>query len=192
MLERDNTVRFPSWVGGDDLLQKAWLIGAGLMAPHKRKYTGAPYFDHCEEVAQLLHSVGEDRDVVAAGLLHDCLEMSPITVAELESHFGAAVAGLVDEVTDRTTQQDGTRAQRKALERDRLSWVSNQAKSIKLADMLSNGATLIVRDPKFAKVYLPELKALFPRVSDGGNARLAARVRAMLVTAFQQLGLSDG
>lgn len=61
--------------------------------------SGEPYITHCVAVAEILADLGLDATTIAAGLLHDVVEDTPITVEDLEQEFGPVVARLVDGVS---------------------------------------------------------------------------------------------
>ncbi|HEY5037811.1 MAG TPA: HD domain-containing protein, partial [bacterium] len=61
----------------------------------RRKYTEAPYFDHCESVAGLVAIVTGDKEVVAAAYLHDVMEDCDVDYTTLLQNFGKRVADLV-------------------------------------------------------------------------------------------------
>jgi len=105
-----------------------------------------PYFNHLSEVARLLAEAtgGSDPELVIAGLLHDILEDTGTSRAELEAEFGPTVATLVAEVTDDKSLP--------SLERKRLQILhtperSVRARLIKLADKTSNLRGLISSPP---------------------------------------------
>lgn len=136
----------------------------------KRKYTGEPYWHHCRDVANLVRIVSKDEELLAAAWLHDTLEDTPATLQVLESVFGMAVSSLVEAVTDMftpTAYPDVNRASRKKMEALRLGGVSVEAKTLKLADMISNTSTIQKFDPGFARVYLQEKKFLLPHLKGG-------------------------
>jgi hypothetical protein len=66
----------------------------------RRPSDGAPFIEHPLEVARLLRAAGCSDVVVAAGLLHDVVEHTDVSVAELRARFGSAVADLVQAVSD--------------------------------------------------------------------------------------------
>ena len=70
------------------------------------------------------------------------------------------MAELVDDLTDVSKPQDGNRATRKELDRQHTAKASPDAKTIKLADLISNSRSIMKDDPNFAKVYMKE-KASF-------------------------------
>lgn len=71
------------------------------MAAHEgqTRKSGEPYFGHCFEAARITTFWGLDAAVVAAALLHDIVEDTPRTLAEIKQEFGAETASLVDGVT---------------------------------------------------------------------------------------------
>lgn len=70
-----------------------------------------------------------------AALLHDTVEDTATTLAELEERFGAAVRRVVEEVTD---DKRLPKAERKRLQIERAPTCSRRAKLVKLADKLHN------------------------------------------------------
>jgi (p)ppGpp synthase/HD superfamily hydrolase len=61
---------------------------------------GRPYIDHPVAVAERLAEQGRDDEVLAAALLHDVVEDSPTTVAEIREACGERVAEIVDALSD--------------------------------------------------------------------------------------------
>lgn len=156
------------------LIEKAMIFAAAKHAGQKRKYTNQPYVVHLFAVANLVRSIGARDEVIAAALLHDTLEDTDATFAELEQEFGSEVAGLVVEVTNVfRSGASGNRAERKAKERRRLAMVSPDAQTIKVADLIDNTGSIVERDPEFAKMYLPEKAALLAVLTKADPAMLA-------------------
>jgi (p)ppGpp synthase/HD superfamily hydrolase len=76
----------------------------------KRRHQGttgrdgvSAYFDHVHVVAELVAASGGSDALVCAAYLHDVVEDTPATIAEVSSRFGDDVAALVSYVTDRST-----------------------------------------------------------------------------------------
>jgi (p)ppGpp synthase/HD superfamily hydrolase len=88
------------------LVRSALVFAVRCHARQRRRSDGAAFIEHPLEVAGLLHDAGCSDVVVAAGLLHDVVEDSHVTVAELTWRFGAEVAGLVQAVTEDSTVED--------------------------------------------------------------------------------------
>jgi len=107
---------------------------------------GEPYVNHLAEVAALLAvaSGGEDAVLVAAGWLHDTLEDTATTYAQLEDHFGPEVANVVAEVTDDKSLPD---AERKRRQVETVTGKSARAQLLKIADKTSNLRALAASPP---------------------------------------------
>jgi (p)ppGpp synthase/HD superfamily hydrolase len=65
-----------------------------------RKGGDIPYISHLLAVASLVLEAGGDEDMAIAGLLHDTIEDTDVTWADIESAFGPRVAGIVWGCTD--------------------------------------------------------------------------------------------
>jgi (p)ppGpp synthase/HD superfamily hydrolase len=161
-----------------DLIGAARAFAAYAHEGQVRKYTGEPYIVHPVEVMEIVNTVTDDEEVLAAALLHDVVEDTSVTVEDLRAQFGDRVATLVDELTDKSRPEDGNRKVRKAIDRAALAEASADAQTIKLADMISNTRSIVENDPKFAKVYLEE-KRLLLTVLKRGDADLHARARVV-------------
>ena len=81
-----------------DIVRRAYQIAAEAHAEQKRQ-SGEPYINHCVAVAAILSEMRMPADVVAAGLLHDTVEDTPITLHDLRVKFGDVITNLVDGVT---------------------------------------------------------------------------------------------
>lgn len=127
-----------------------------------RKYTGEPYISHPLAVAGLVASVpGATAEMVAAALLHDVVEDTNTTLADVESLCGANVATYVDWLTTQTTEADGNRARRKQIDRERMARAPGEVHTIKAADIIHNSISISVFKPDYAvKTYLPEKLAM--------------------------------
>lgn len=80
------------------ILRRAYEFAENAHSGQKRK-SGEDYFVHCAEVARILVDLKLDTSTIAAGLLHDVVEDTPVTLEELEQTFGPEIAALVDGVT---------------------------------------------------------------------------------------------
>ena len=147
-----------------DRIEQAVAFATKAHAGQKRKYTGDDYIVHPIAVSELVAHNGGTEDQIVAALLHDTIEDTDVTYEDVYQTFGADVAALVWELTDRFTTEEypnHNRAQRKVWEAERLAKVSPGAKLIKLCDMIDNTSTIVEHDPGFAKVYLGEKLALY-------------------------------
>ncbi len=145
----------------------------------KRKYTHEPYVVHLREVAGLVASHGGDEAMIAAAWLHDVVEDTEITLDDVESHFGDDVAALVFAVTDVSRPEDGNRATRKELDRLHVAKGPPRAKTIKLADIISNISTIAAFDPGFAAVYLPERARVLADLTEGDPVLFEKATKAL-------------
>ncbi|MCQ8185035.1 RelA/SpoT family protein [Parvularcula maris] len=82
----------------EDLLNKAYVYAYRAHGTQLRA-SGDPYFSHPVSVAAILAEMKLDPVTVAAGLLHDVVEDTDTTVADIKREFGGEIAGLVDGLT---------------------------------------------------------------------------------------------
>ena len=87
------------------LVRKAYAYAAAAHAGQVR-LSGEPYLSHPLAVAEVLAELGFDAHSVAAGLLHDTVEDTKVTLEEVDAEFGEQVADIVDGVTK--IEKDGT------------------------------------------------------------------------------------
>lgn len=145
---------------------KYFATGAHAAVAQMRKYSEEPYIVHPIRVANYVAAAGGTSHMIAAAYLHDVVEDTRTTVTDIERNFGGTVASLVQELTD-CAKEEGNRAFRKEVDRERLSLASPEAQTIKLADLIDNTSTIIRHDPKFATQYLKEKRALLEVMTKG-------------------------
>jgi len=136
----------------------------------KRKYTGEPYIVHPIAVSEIVKTVPHTDEMVAAALLHDVVEDTPVTIQEIENKFGSKVAELVGWLTDISRPEDGNRKTRKAIDRKHSAAAPAEAQTIKLADLIDNTKSIEKHDPGFYKVYRQEKIALLDELTKGDIA----------------------
>jgi GTP pyrophosphokinase len=68
----------------------------------QKRISGEPYITHCLAVASILADMHVPPAVIIAGLLHDTVEDTSVTLVDLKREFGEEVAKLVDGVTKLT------------------------------------------------------------------------------------------
>ncbi|WP_339044032.1 HD domain-containing protein [Cardinium endosymbiont of Tipula unca] len=110
----------------------------------KRK-SGDPYYTHPMEVAKILLEITNNPETILAGLLHDVVEDTPVTLNQVELMYGPEVAYIVDMVTHYNTN-----GYRWKLDDEENKSILDQCKDIrviqvKLADRLHNTRTLCFR-----------------------------------------------
>ncbi len=147
------------------LVQRAYNLAAEAHTEQKRQ-SGEPYINHCVAVAVILSDMRMPAEVVAAGLLHDTVEDTHVTIKDLREQFGDVITNLVDGVTkldslprvsrsDRpdgkddeepTAEQVSKRKKQMAIEAIRKTFLAMnddvRVVLIKLADRLHNMRTL--------------------------------------------------
>lgn len=144
----------------------------------KRKYTPDRYIVHPIRVMEILKNYTSEIPVLAAALLHDVLEDTPVKKDEL-MHFLLTIMSepeskktlaLVEELSDIYTKKAYpayNRRKRKSLELGRMQKISPEAQTIKYADIIDNCQEIVQHDPDFARVFLNECKALLKKIQDG-------------------------
>src|SRR5437870_2397156 len=80
------------------LLNRAYVYAMKAHGSQKRA-SGDPYFSHPLEVAAILTDLKLDDATIAAALLHDTIEDTPVTRAEIDQLFGPDIGRLVDGLT---------------------------------------------------------------------------------------------
>ena len=84
-----------------ELVMRAYVIAEEAHREQKR-HSGEPYINHCLAVAGILAELKVPAEVIVAGLLHDTVEDTSITLSDIRRDFGDAVKILVDGVTKLT------------------------------------------------------------------------------------------
>jgi len=107
--------------------------------------SGEPYIRHPVAVATIVARQGLDDIAVSAALLHDAVEDTSVTLDDLESRFGAELAGIVDGVTKlERVKYDSKEQQQAATMRKMIVAIASDIRVliIKLADRLHNLRTI--------------------------------------------------
>lgn len=151
----------------------------------KRKYSGEDYIVHPIEVAELVAETGGTDEMIAAAYLHDVVEDTGVSIEEIQTEFGEAVANLVSDLTNVSKPSDGNRRTRKALDLKHTAQASNSAQIIKLADLISNAKSIVKNDPSFARVYLREKRDLLKVIKPGH--KLYSMAQTLLNESWDQL-----
>lgn len=148
---------------------------------HQRRKdaAGTPYINHPLDVATLLATEVRNLDsrtlakVLQAALLHDTVEDTDTTYAELVANFGPEVADIVMEVTD---DKRLPKAQRKQLQIEHAAGLSFGAKLVKLADKICNVRSIRHSPPvgwtrarklkyvRWAAAVVAQLKGTYPEL----------------------------
>jgi len=91
--------------GDISLIEKAYNVANDAHKGQTRK-SGEPYIIHPLYVAIILADLELDKETIVAGLLHDVVEDTVMTIDEIKTEFGDDVALLVDGVTKLQMQMD--------------------------------------------------------------------------------------
>lgn len=156
------------------------IIAFGEMAhgDQRRKYCDDRYMVHPIRVMRTCQKYSDDLSVLAAALLHDVLEDTPVTNSEIETFLKTiltedevkkAIKHIVD-LTDVYTKKaypKMNRRARKALEIERLSTIKPESQTIKYADILDNADEIVGSDPDFARVFLAEGREILQKMKNG-------------------------
>lgn len=153
-----------------------------------RKYSDVPYHVHPNAVAALVAMYGGTIEEIIAALLHDTIEDTRITSALIESCFSLEVALLVVGLTKVTTEKDGNREQRKAIENAFIADQVDSVKFIKLCDIADNLSDILDTPRDFALKILSEKKTQITFL-ECGKPELMEYVKDLIEKAETTLGV---
>ncbi len=142
--------------------------------------TGEPYIVHPLAVKKILEEWGMDEDTIIAGVLHDTVEDTSLTLEDIRKEFGESVAFLVDGVTKLSTARTGMRDIDTYLPATRDNFLrlmialgdDIRVLIIKLADRLHNLRTLSALPPDKQKKIAKESLEVFAPLADRLNMGL--------------------
>ena len=173
------------------LILRALHFSAHKHSSQRRKdKQGSPYINHPIEVAEVLWCQGNITSVptIAAALLHDTIEDTDTSEAELITAFGEDITRLVLEVSD---DKSLPKAERKRLQIEHAANISMAAKHIKLADKICNIRDVIHTPPQTwdisrRRAYLDWTAQVIARLR-GCHAELEARYDEILALGYADL-----
>jgi guanosine-3',5'-bis(diphosphate) 3'-pyrophosphohydrolase len=173
----------------DELLELEHAIDYAKKAHEgQKRKSGEPYIIHPISVAATLVEWGMDIDTVLAGVLHDTVEDTTVTLPDIEALFGRDVAFLVDGVTKVSKARSGMRDLSSYLPqtKDNLSKLliavgqDVRVIIIKLADRLHNLSTLQYLPPeKQKKIALESLEVFAPVADRLGMGRVRLQIEEL-------------
>ena len=173
-VSRQSSAVTPSMDTGLPLIVSALEFAAHKHRDQRRKDAlASPYINHPIALANVLVREGgvDDPAVLAAALLHDTVEDTQTTAAELREAFGEKIASIVEEVTD---DKNLVKAERKRLQIEHAAHISREAKLVKLADKICNVRDVANHPPakwdlarrreyfEWAKAVVDQLRGIHP------------------------------
>lgn len=171
-------------------VRQAYFVGAAAHGPQTRK-SGEPYITHPVAVAGLLADMRLDSEALAAAILHDTIEDTALTRADLERDFGADVAELVEGVTklDKIQFQSRQEAQAESFRKMMLAMSRDlRVILIKLADRLHNMRTLdAMSDESRRRIARETLEIYAPIAQRLGMNRVKAELQDLGFRALHPL-----
>lgn len=146
-----------------------------------------PYISHPVAVARLLTRFQHDTVMLQAALLHDVDEDTHVSIRQIESAFGPAVAQLVAELTNVSQPGDGNRKVRVGLDLAHLKKASPRALTIKCMDTAHNLHKIVKANPGFAPVYIAEKAETLPVLAGASDPRAFSFAQTVWERANTQL-----
>jgi GTP diphosphokinase / guanosine-3',5'-bis(diphosphate) 3'-diphosphatase len=150
------------------LIKNAFQFAYELHSDQRRK-SGEPYICHPVAVAGLLRDLGGGASMIAAGFLHDVVEDTEITIAEIESRFGQETAHLVEGVTKLSKFEFSSKKEQQAENFRRMFIAMAQdirVIVVKLADRVHNMRTLDHLRPERQQAISQETRDIFAPLAD--------------------------
>ncbi len=135
---------------------------------HQLRSSGEPYIIHPLAVAEILADLGLDPDTIIAALLHDAIEDTNTTYAQIKQKFGVTVADMVEGVT-KLTRMTYESAEEEEIENLRKMFIAMardiRVIIIKLVDRLHNMRTLMYRPPEKQRVKALETMQIYAPIA---------------------------
>lgn len=166
---------------------RAYVFSAEAHEGQKR-LSGEPYIYHPLAVARILADIRLDSRCLMAAIMHDVLEDTPVTKAQLEEEFGEEVATLVDGVSKLNQINFPSKAEAQAASFRKMLLAMTQDIRIiliKLADRLHNMRTLeVMRPEKCRRIARETLEIYAPIAHRLGIYRLRTELEELCFAAY--------
>ena len=124
-----------------EVLDRALIFAVKAHSGTERRGKGYPYIVHPLEAVEIVATMTNDQELLAAAALHDTVEDTDVTLEQIRAGFGERVAALVaaesDEMPAGISEEDSWHSRKQAAI-DRLAQASLEAKMVALGDKLSN------------------------------------------------------
>ena len=131
---------------------------------HQLRKSGVPYIEHSLETVRILTELKMDEVSITAGLLHDVVEDTGITIEEVNEEFGEEVALLVDGVTKISELRYNSQVEQQAENFRKMIFTMTKdlrVIMIKFADRLHNMRTIEYLPPKNARRIALETREIY-------------------------------
>lgn len=168
---------------GIDRLQAAFDLARDSHAGQFRK-SGEAYFYHPLRVAHLAARYWMDFASVTAAILHDVVEDTPVTLAEIQSTFGAETAQLVDGLTKAADDKLSRDALKAETYRKQLLLAVNDVRvlCLKFCDRMDNLETIGALNPKKQSLIAEETRTVYvPLARHLGMGQVASELEALSI-----------
>ena len=181
----------------DNVLEQIRAFADQAHGDQTRKYTPERYIVHPVRVMELCQKHTASMPVLAAALLHDVLEDTPVGKSDVQRFLqsvlsereAAETTRLVVELTDVYTKAKyprWNRRKRKRKEAERIEGTSAGSQTVKYADIIDNCKEIVVQDPEFAGLFLQECNQLLQKIPNG-NPDLYQEAKETVVACLQQV-----
>ena len=124
-----------------EVLDRAIIFAVKAHSGTERRGKGYPYIVHPLEAVEIVATMTNDQELLAAAALHDTVEDTDVTIEQIRTEFGDRIAALVaaesDEIPAGVSEEDSWHTRKQAAI-DRLGKASLEAKMVALGDKLSN------------------------------------------------------
>ena len=169
------------------VINDALMLSIEAHGDQRRKYTGELYVTHPIHVAQILEdNIEHTTEMIAAALLHDVVEDTPVTFSDLTAKFGDHIAELVHFCSNVSEKEDGNRAFRKKMDADHFALGPPESQSIKIADLISNSESIIVHDQKFFHKAFKHEKQYMLNILTKADPILLIKAQSMLSNGWEE------
>jgi len=181
----------------NETLEKVKAFADEAHGDQTRKYTPDRYIVHPVRVMNICAAYNDRQPVLAAALLHDVLEDTPVTKKALHEFLltvmpaeeAAETLQLVVELSDvytKTAYPRWNRKKRKGKEANRIKETSGDSQTVKYADIIDNSKEIVEHDPDFAGLFLLECRTLLD-VMDKGDEVMRQEAINIVDTCLQRV-----
>jgi guanosine-3',5'-bis(diphosphate) 3'-pyrophosphohydrolase len=178
----------------DPILERILSFASDAHANQQRKFTGEKFINHPIRVMNICKDYTENLSILAAALLHDVLEDTPVTENELKKFLDKTMSNedavktikLVVDLTDVYNKEDFpglNRKKRKNKEAERLEKSDPDAQTVKYADIIDNATDITRKHIDFAPKFLSEAQYLLNKL-DKGHPELYQRAQNTVRDCF--------